>query len=239
MATDTYEVLVPELTLHQVVAELRDKEGNVTGVQQGRGKTFFKGETVPASFVSPVLVDALEDDEHPAHESVSRKLKKSGQPVAVNVAVRFGLPFEGYDDAEEDDIIAAMRVLPSSTVQAIKQYESEHENRERIVFYNIGFGQSPGDREEDLIGGGVQEGNPDKAVSNIQFREVPEEGPVQRGEGITGTGDPQVAYGTAAADDDDSEESNAGPHAKRRSRRRAAPKTESSQENPSPSGSNE
>lgn len=208
MAGTTYEVLVDELTLHKTVGEINDPfSGEKIGVQNGRGETFFKGEKVDESDISQDVLDALNDDDHPSHEAVSKRLKKSSGDAEENLAVRLGLPFAGYDDMEEDDIVVAMRVLPSAAQQRIKDYEAKRDDpRERIVNYSIGFGESSIERQEGTVSGDVvepgDERDPEaKPTARLKTRTVPDEGPVEPGEGITGTGDPELAYGTEKDDD--------------------------------------
>lgn len=237
MANEVYTVLVDELTVHRQVGELTDPiTGRVTGIQQGGGKTWFKDEKIPADLVSPLYREALDDEDHPLHAAVSRKLAKGSGDPQENLAVRLGLPMAGYDDMDEDDILAIMQHLPSSTIQAIKTYEAAHEGRERIAQYNIGFAQSPSDRQEGRAGSALDEdgaGNEDKAVSSLTTREVPEEGVVQVGDGITGTGDPQIAHGSQKEDDESK------PAASRRRSRRPRPAASASKEGSGSGGDSE
>jgi len=205
MAGNVYEVLVPELTLHKSVGEITDPvTGNVVGHQNGLGQTYFKGEKVAEEDITPDVLNALDDEDHPSHDSVSKKLKKSTGDAEQNTAARLGLPFEGYDDMDEDDIVTAMRVLPSAAQMRIKEYESlRDEPRGRIVDYNIGFGESAEERQTGVVSGDLVEEGDDrdpeaKPTARLKVREVPEEGLVEPGEGITGTGDPEIAYGAAA-----------------------------------------
>jgi hypothetical protein len=226
---DSYEILADELTVHKQVGELRDPQtGEITGIQQGAGQVYLKGEVIPASEVSPLVKDALENEDDPNHESMSRKIRAVSDEPRQNTALRLGVPFAGYDDMDEDEILAALRVLPSDTVQAIKHYEAElDEPRERIIHYNIGFGQSPTDREEGRLGSELDEEGRDnsvKAVADLTTREVPEEGIVQRGDGFTGTGDPQIPHGSRKEkDQQDEDEPLAGAGSSRRRNRRARP----------------
>lgn len=217
MATG-YEVLVPELTVHRKVGDLTDPiTGRVIGYQQGQGKTYYKDEVIPAYAVSPAMIEALEDEDHESHEAVSKRIREVSSEPKSNTAKRLGLPFAGYDDMDEDEVLAAMRNLPSSAIQAVKAYESseEGEGRERILTYNLGFGESPIDRQEGRVSGDHQDGDEDKAVARLKTREVPEEGLVEPGEGITGTGDPEIPHGQAAKE----EEEGSKPATRRRSRR--------------------
>lgn len=192
-----FEVLVPQLTVHREVTVLRDTDGSVVGRQNGRGKTYFLGEVIPIDEVSPDYREALEDPDHPTHDVVSKKLKPVGNEPYEDTKLRLGIPFEGYEDMDEDEIISAMRHLPSPAIQRIKQFESQNENRFSIVNYNISTGESPNDRAEGRVGSEVAEPDDDKEAANISTREVPDSGPVIPGEGITGTGDPQVEPGSS------------------------------------------
>lgn len=217
MAT-AYKVLVDEYTVHKKVGELTDPiTGRLLGIQQGSGKVYFKDELIPESAVSPLIVEALEDEDHPSHEYLAARLEKTSGDASQNTALRLGVPFAGYDDMDEEEVLAALVNLPSATIAAVKRYESENENRERIAQYNVGFGESPTDRQEGRKGSDLDEegsGNEEKAVSDLTTREVPEEGLVQVGDGITGTGDPQIPHGSQKEDGDGKK-----PAARRRSRR--------------------
>jgi hypothetical protein len=204
--TQNYEVLVPELTVHRQVGELRDPiTDTVVGIQQGMGRTLTAGTIVSAADLSPILLEALENEDHPSHEAVSRKLRPVSEDSNEEI---FGVPIAGYDDLDEDQILAIMAVLPSAQVQAIKQYESLHDNRGTIVNYSIGFGESPEARQTGLVSSDLDEPDEDKAVNKIRTRNVDPEADgeiVEPGEGITGTGERQIPPGTAAAQDDDGE----------------------------------
>lgn len=215
MATDTsnfaksYEVLVEELTVHRTVSELVQQDGSVK-YQNGMGQIFFEGEKIPGDEVATNWRIALDkaDDNDPLYQSLSRKLKPVDEDAKQNLAHRLGLPFEGYDDMEVEDILAAMRVLPSATVQRIKDYEAEQdEPRSEIVDYVIGFGEGPNARQLMDPESQLDEENVDenKAVRRLKTKEVPEDGPVEPGEGITG-GDsvgPSTAYGVHEDAEDD------------------------------------
>lgn len=219
MAEKNYEITVDELTLLKKVGVLTDPiTGRELGIQQGAGKIYLKGEIVPASQVSPLLIAALEDSDHPQHESVSKKIREVSDDPRSNVDVRLGVPFNGYDEMDEEDILAALAVLPSATVQAVKEYEGTlGEPRERILNYSIGWGQDPNARQEGRVGSELDEESrdaADKASAKLTTREVTEEG-VTPGEGITGTGDPDVPHGAVKA----AEESEEAKPTRRRSRR--------------------
>jgi hypothetical protein len=87
-------------------------------------------------------------------------------------------------------------MLPSAAIQRIKEYEGERDDpRERITGYSVGFGESSIDRQEGKVSSDLQDTDESKAAVRISTREVPEDGPVVPGEGVTGTGDPQLPYG--------------------------------------------
>ena len=207
---DTYEVLVDELTVLKTIGTLTDPiTGREIGVQQGAGRIAYKGEVLAASEVSTLWQEALDDEDNPLHESVARKLSKSGEDPKDDQERRLGVPFEGYDDMDEKDLLDAMRVLPSSTVMLIKQYESQRDDpRDRVAQYNIGFSESPRDRIDGLVGSELDEenaGDEEKATSVLTTRSV-EEDDVQLGEGMTGTGDPVVPYGAGKAKEENGDE---------------------------------
>jgi hypothetical protein len=239
--TQMYEVLADELTLLKQVGVLTDPiTGRELGIQQGAGKIYLKGETVPESVISPNLLAALNDEDHPSHASAVRKLKKAeSEEEKVALARRLALPFEGYDEMSDDDILAAMVVLPSSTIQRIKEYEGEHEGREKIMLYNIGFGEGPTDRLEGNAGSQLDEeasGDDTKAVSKLTTRNV-DGSDVTIGDGITGTGDPQIPHGSRS-EEEEGEDGEKKPAARRRSRR-ARPANKQAQDKPAEGGDDE
>lgn len=208
-----YEVLVEEYTAHRDVRELKDKEGNVTGRQLGLGKVYYRGEVIPDNALGQVYKDALDDDENDSNEWLSKRIKKVSGDASEDPKKRLGLPFTDYDDMDEDDVVAAMRHLPSGLIQRIKQYEEEHgEGREKIVGYIIGFGSDPDARQEGRVGSMVaedddrEEAPEDKATAKLTTRDVPEEGNVTHGEGYTGTGEGAKPYGKEKAEESDDED---------------------------------
>jgi hypothetical protein len=200
MATEqNYEVLVDELTLHQDVRALRHPlTGEPTGYQLGGGKTYLLGEIIEGKNLASVYKNALDDSDHALHESLSEKLKPVGAEPSEDVARRLGLPFEGYADMDTEEIVAAMRVLPSRTIQNIKEYEAQQDDpRTEIVDYDIGFGEHPDERQNTELD--LPEPDENKPVREGVTREVPDDGPVQHGEGVTGTGEPKKPFGTKKA----------------------------------------
>ena len=196
-----YKVLVDELTVHQTVAKLPQPDGS-TIYQNGLGQTYFRDEVIPDDKVAEDWREALESGEGALGESLSKVLEQSSDESGGQGA-RLGIPFAGYDDMDEDDVLNAMRSLPSAAVSRIQEYEGQRdEPRERITGYNIGFGESSIDRQEGRVSSDVQDTDESKAVARVNTREVPEDGPVKPGEGITGTGDPQMAYGSREGGED-------------------------------------
>jgi hypothetical protein len=209
-----YKVLVDELTVHKAVRELNHPiTGEKIGYQQGAGETWFLDEVIPEDQMNPEWVEALESGEGELYEALSTKLEQSSDEPVLNEAYRMGLPFEGYDDMDEDDILAAMRVLPSPAVMRIKDWERKNEGRDSIVNYNIGFGESPDDRPSGrLTPEESDEVDEDKPVRRMRTRSLDDEsGEFQFGEGITGSGDPPVAPGTAAAQEEAEDEEEVTP----------------------------
>lgn len=239
---DTYEVLVDEVTIHRQVGELTDPiTGRSLGIQQGAGKIWFKGEVIPENEISPLYREALEDEDHPMHAAVSKRLKKSGDEARENTSQRLGVPFAGFDDMSEDELLDALRSLPSATIQVVKQYEAQNQNRERIVSFNLGFGESIRDREEGRVGSDLDEDgrdDSDKAVAELTTREVGED-TVQHGEGITGTGEGQIPYGSTEQGDDDGSEARATQRRGRRARTQGRAKAKPKAEDTSGDGSDE
>ena len=159
-------------------------------------------------------------------ESLKNKLEVTSDDPSSST--RLGSPFAGYDDMDEDDVLKAMRHLPSAAINRVKDYEAQRdEPRERIAQYNIGYGESPVDRQEGRLSGDVQDADENKAVRELSTREIPEDGPVVPGEGITGTGDPQTAYGSKKAKEEGEPAGDikgTGRSAQRRGRRDRQPK---------------
>lgn len=235
-----YEVLVDELTVHKAVRKLNHPiTGEPIGWQQGQGETWFLGEVIPPEAINPEWAEALDeaDESSELYMALKDKLKPSSDEPAVSEAVRMGMPFEGYEDMEEDDILAAMRVLPSAAATRIKEWEATHEGRESIVNFNIGYGVSPNDYQEGKVPGGDastegDEGKPVRAMRTRQVAEADEDAPTVAGEGVTGTGDPQVEPGTAAA-----AEADEAPKTSRRAGRRPRPTRSQQTTEPGESGS--
>lgn len=203
MATDSYEVLATELTLHRAVGEVRDPvSADLIDIQQGRGRTVTAGTIVSANEISPIVLDALENEDHPSHEYVSRQLRAvSDDPNEDSL----GEPIAGYDEMELGDILAAIAALPSVQVQRIKEYEALNEGREEIVTFNIGYGESPIARQTGLVSSEHEETDDTKDVARIRTRAnpPPDDEVVAPGEGITGTGEPAIEPGTAAREADE------------------------------------
>lgn len=217
-----YKVLVDELTVHQTVSKLPQPDGS-TVYQNGLGDTYLRDEVIDDDLVAEDWKEALESGEGKLHDSLSKVLEQTSDDPELS-ARRLGVPFEDYDEMEEDDILTAMKVLPSRAITRIQEYEATRdEPRENIVHYNIGYGESPLDRQENRVSGDLQEGDEDKAVARLTTREVPEEGPVVAGEGITGTGDPEVGYGSKK-DDEPGEGIKGTAKSRRRGRRDRQPK---------------
>jgi hypothetical protein len=190
-----YKVLVDEVTVHSTIAKLPQPDGSVI-YQNGMGETYYEGEVVPDDKFAEDWAEALKSGEGPLYEQLSKRFEESSDDSS-DPGKRLGAPFAGYDDMDEDDVLQAMKHLPSAAINRIQEYEDQRdEPRERITGYNIGYGESAIDRQEGRVSSEPQEGNADKASARISTREVPEDGPVVPGEGITGTGDPQIPYGS-------------------------------------------
>lgn len=240
-----YKVLVDELTVHRDLRELKNKEGEVTGRQLGLGKVHLRGEVIPDGQVGQVYKDALEDEDHEANSWVSARLEKVSDDASEDLAARLGLPFEEYGEMDEDDIVAAMRHLPSGTIQRIKTFEAQQdEPRDKIVYYSIGFGTDPDARQEGRTRAATVENEDravaeeDKATAKLTTRDVPEEGTVQHGEGYTGTGEGNRPYGAKKAQEaGGGEEATSGKVVRnRRGRRDRQPQAPSEPPSENPSG---
>jgi hypothetical protein len=131
-----------------------------------------------------------------------------------------------------------MKMLPSAAIQRIKEYEEQRDDpRERITGYNVGYGESAVDRQEGRVSSDPQDSDPEKASARISTREVPEDGPVVAGEGVTGTGDPQVPYGSREDDEKGDIKGSGSP--RRRGRRDRQPKPQEGGADPSLAKANE
>jgi hypothetical protein len=231
-----YKVLVDEVTVHVTINKLPQPDGSVI-YQNGLGQTYYRDEVVPDDKIAEDWKEALDSGEGPLAEALSKKLEKSDD-TGGDTGKRLGAPFAGYEDMEEDDILAAMKALPSAAIQRIKEFEEQQdEPRERITSYNVGYGESAVDRQAGLVSSDVQDSDPDKASARISTREVPEEGPVVPGEGITGTGDPQVPYGSRADEEKGDIKGSGSP--RRRGRRDRQPKPQEGGAAPSLDKANE
>ena len=234
-----YKVLVDELTVHQTIAKLPQPDGS-TIYQNGLGETYYRDEVIPDEKVAEDWREALDSGEGALNDSLSKVLEKSSDES--DSTARLGVPFAGYDDMEEDDVLNAMRNLPSAAIQRIKEYEGgRDEPRQRIVGYNISSGESAVDRAEGKVSGDLQDTDESKPVARINTREVPKEGLVVPGEGITGTGDPQASYGSREGDDDapDPKAIKGTGTTRRRGRRDRQPKPQEGPAEPGITKSNE
>jgi hypothetical protein len=193
----SYKILQDGVTVLRTVNKLAQADGS-TVYQNGMGQIHFTDEVIPDDEVAEDWREALDSGEGSLYEALKDKLEKVSDDPQLDMARRLDLPFEGYEDMEEDDVVAAMKTLPSAAVNSIKQYEATRdEPREQIVNYDVGFGEGPTDRVENKVGGDFQEGDEDKSVRNLTTREISEDGSeMELGEGVTGTGAPQVEPGT-------------------------------------------
>lgn len=185
-----YEVTSDTLTVHKMVAELKQEDGS-TVRQNGMGKVYLKGELIEASQISPDYIEALEDKDNPLHAHVSRKLKKATGDSKEDIARRLSLPFDGFDDMDEDQLYNAMVHLPSAVISRIKEYENNRdEPRQRIVGFSVGYGESNEDRQLGKAGSGLKEPTEGKPSSELETRSTDTGGLVQQGDGVTGIGVP-------------------------------------------------
>lgn len=101
-----------------------------------------KDEVVSDEMVSPLIAELYEAGDESVVSSYERvsDSEKTDKP-----------PFDGYNDLDEYGVRARMINMPSDDVQEVKLYEREHLNRENIVDYVIGHGQSPNDRLDGTL----------------------------------------------------------------------------------------
>jgi hypothetical protein len=232
-----YKVLVDEVTVHQTVAKLPQPDGS-TIYQNGLGETYYRDEVIPDEKVAEDWREALDSGEGNLNDSLSKVLEKTSDDASSSTAGRLGVPFAGYDDMDEDDVLNAMKSLPSAAISRIQEYESNRdEPRQRIVGYSVGFGESAIDRQEGRVSSDPQDTDESKPAARVNTREVPEDGPVVPGEGITGTGDPQIAYGTRDEKEKGDVKGSGSP--RRRGRRDRQPKPPEGPAEPGITKSNE
>ena len=101
-----YKVLVDELTVHRTIAKLVQADGSVV-YQNGLGQTYYRDEVIPDETLRRTVREVLESGEGPLYESMSQKLEQSSDESGGQAA-RLGVPFAGYDEMEEDDVLTAM-----------------------------------------------------------------------------------------------------------------------------------
>lgn len=179
-------IIVPEAIQKE---PLRDINGNVVGYDH-INHVYYNDEIIPDEKVSPVIKELLEDND----ENNVRAKRLRDRLVAVDengerldLKRRLGIPFEGYDDMDEDEIVAALHFLPGQTVQAVKDYEATKENRYKITSFNAGTRDNNFER---VVGDPVkssqrQDAEEKSATSELVTREVDvDAGTVVEGEGL-------------------------------------------------------
>lgn len=77
-------------------------------------------------------------DEMTAEEVAHVKQYERGLPVTRQAIVDYAtkaqaLPFSGYDDMTQADVLEAMASLPYAQIEAIREYEAEHKGRQQIL----------------------------------------------------------------------------------------------------------
>lgn len=184
-----------ELIVPKSLGEIKDVNGEFAGYKHV-SKTYFEGEVISRDDVSPAIVEALKNGD----EWISSRLEEVSDDASLNISARAGLPFEGYDDLSEEEVVTALRSLPGAAVAAIKAYEAERENRPEIVEYNAGLFEAPSDRVRGLVGGEYQEATPTRA-GDVVTREVDvEAGTVVVGENDIGQGGYEISGDEIAVD---------------------------------------
>lgn len=182
-----YKVLVPELNVLEAIGEFKDLNNNLIGYDH-RSNTFFEGEIVPDSKVSPVIKKALEDKDpdDPTFVFLNGKLERSGENGSVDTLKRIGVPLANYDDLSETEVIDALRVLSAPLISAVKEYESLNQKRSGILEYNAGLREGVRDRIDGIAGSEGKETDPGKVSAEFQTREVTSDD-VTLGDGYTGS----------------------------------------------------
>src|SRR4051795_7728670 len=99
-----YKVLMDEVTVHQTVASLPQPDGSVIH-QNGLGQTYFRDEVIPDDKVAVDWREALDSGEGALHDSLSKVLEQSKDDDSESSSARLGVPFAGYDDMDEDDVL--------------------------------------------------------------------------------------------------------------------------------------
>ena len=171
-----YKVLVDEVTVHQTIAKLPQPDGSYV-YQNGLGKTYYRDEVIPDDKVAENWREAMDEGDSALGESLNRKLEKTSGDEESSTSARLGVPFAGYDDMDEDDVLNAMKMLPSAAINRVKEYEAQRDDpRQRIVGYNVGFGESAVDRQEGRVSSDLQDTDESKPAARINTREVPGRG---------------------------------------------------------------
>jgi hypothetical protein len=156
------EILVPEYTLLRDVRQGKLGTGEVI-YRRGRGRIAYKGEVVDDGEVSAAILEALDDESHELHERVVKVLRRtSAKPRTADEKI-LNLPIEGYDDMDEDEVLGLLRaVRPEAAVQ-IKEYEKTRDQpRARILAYSVPHGLAPGDLNNGVGTGSVEDAEEDK-----------------------------------------------------------------------------
>jgi len=178
-------IVVPEALNKE---PLRDMNGNEVGYDH-LNHTYYNGEIIPNEKISPVVIEKLKSTDE--NDKAAQRLQKVLVEVdengeSLDLKRRLGVPFEGYDDMEEDDIVAALHFLPGEAVQAVKDYEATRETpRYKVTSFNVGrrdnnFERVAGDPVRSSVRQDAAEG---KASAALVTREVGED-TVQVGEGL-------------------------------------------------------
>lgn len=164
MAKSYYEVTVPELTLLTSVGRTQDPVTGDIVSYQNRSRLATLGEVISEDDISPDILRVLNDSDHPSHESVSKKLKKTTKSAAK---AGIGAPVEGYDEMDEEEIVQFLRNADSNTVSLVRQYERENEARPIIVNYNAGVRESDEMRSAGMVSSPAQDSEEGKTAEAL------------------------------------------------------------------------
>jgi hypothetical protein len=166
---NNYKVNVEALLVPKAIAELDDGNGNIT--YEHKNVTYYYGEAVPRDEISPEILDALDeaDENNKLYQSLRDKLVPGEGSDALSV--RLGVPFAGYDDLDEDEVINLFRVAPGATVAVAKEYEARNQNRPKVLAYNVGTREGVTDRLDGNLSS-ERDDPAEKPTADIVTREV-------------------------------------------------------------------
>jgi hypothetical protein len=192
VGNDYYRVLVDDLTVNADGPELTDLFGNPIGYQTV-STTHAKGTVLTEDQVGEATRQSVSDG---GMEGYLERVGDSDYEESLELRE----PFPGYSELSVEEVQAAFKVLPSSAIRAVQEYEgSEYgQGRHGIVDYHIGRGEAFTDRLTGRASSPVQEAG-EKPIADIVTREVTDSD-FRFGEGPQDDGTPQREIGSLDGD---------------------------------------